>query len=411
MRETALPDDQVTNHSQQGPRSNGHRLSADDVLLGADSDLTPLISIVIPTLNEEQGIGECIERVILALVELQEYGEIIVSDSSTDQTPAIAHEMGAIVVTPDEPGYGYAYRYAFEHAWGEYLVMGDADTTYDFEQIPRLLAPVRSGDADMCMGSRLDGEIKPGAMPKLHQYLGNPLLTIFLNAFYDAGVSDSHSGFRVFTRDALDTMGLRTNGMEFASEMIMEAGAHDLEIAEVPIVYHPREGEANLNSFRDGWRHVRFMLLNAPTLLFTGPGVGLAGIGVLLMLVCLSGLSPGSLSFGIHTMVAGAMLTLVGAQVASLGLFAGLTSDPIRRPADPITSFITDWVNLEHGVTAGLALFGIGVAHTALSVGEWVSTGFTQLPALPLNIAALTAVVLGVQLVFSSFFFSAVADR
>jgi hypothetical protein len=260
------------------------------------------------------------------------------------------------------------------------------------------------------MGSRLEGEIKPDAMPPLHQYVGNPLLTKFLNAFYDAGVSDSHSGFRVFTREALETMDLETDGMEFASEMIMEAGASDLKIAEVPIVYHERVGEANLDSFRDGWRHVRFMLLNAPGYLFTGPGVGLAGLGVLMMVLCLSGLSLGGVSFGIHTMVAGSMATLVGAQVASLGLFARLVSDPIRRASDPISSLITERIKLEHGATAGLLLFCVGGVYTGAAAWQWITSGFVELPVLMSNIAALTATVLGVQMVFSSFFFSAVAD-
>jgi len=184
-----------------------------------------------PTLNEEEGIRECIEWVETAVESLDIPTELIISDSSTDRTPEIAREMGAIVLSPDQPGYGYAYRYAFERTRGRYIVMGDADTTYDFKQIPRLLTHLQGEDADMVLGSRLEGEIKSGAMPALHQYIGNPALTTFLNIFYDAGVSDAHSGFRIFTRDAYETMELETTGMEFASEMIMEAGAKDLDIA------------------------------------------------------------------------------------------------------------------------------------------------------------------------------------
>nr|WP_276411620.1 glycosyltransferase family 2 protein [Halomicroarcula sp. XH51] len=218
-------------------------------LVTPQSDAEPEMSVVMPTLNEEEGIVECVRRIRTAIEALEIYTEIVVSDSSTDRTPTIARSLGARVVTPDQYGYGYAYRYAFDRTRGEYIVMGDADTTYDFESIPRLLEPVRNGDADICMGSRLKGTIEKGSMPTLHKHIGNPLLTKFLNSFYGAGVSDAHSGFRVFSREALETLDLRSNGMEFASEMIMEAGAKGLEIAEVPIVYHEREGEETLESF------------------------------------------------------------------------------------------------------------------------------------------------------------------
>jgi len=379
-------------------------------LVQADSETEPVISIVIPTLNEEEGIGECIERVQNALDELDLPGEVIISDSSTDRTPEIARKMGAIVVEPDKPGYGYAYQYAFEHARGEYIVIGDADTTYDFEEIPRLLEPVRNGEADMCMGSRLEGEIRDGAMPPLHEHIGNPLLTKFLNVFYDAGVSDAHSGFRVFRRDVLDELDLKTTGMEFASEMIMEAGARDLTIAERPIVYHEREGEATLDSFQDGWRHVRFMLLNAPGYLFSVPGMVMMGLGVLLMGLSLSGIPIGSTSFGPHSMVGGSLLTLVGAQIAAFGVFATVSSDPIRAPTDPVTNWMVKQVRLEHGATAGLLVFSGGVVYVAAMCARWVASGFTQLPLLLADIAAMTAVVLGIQIVFSAFFMSAVAE-
>lgn len=347
-----------------------------------------------------------VERVPL-LVALVEH---LVGDSSTDRTPEIARRHGAIVVEPDEPGYGYAYRYAFERVRGEYVVIGDADTTYDFEQIPRLLEPVRSGDADICMGSRLDGEIKSGAMPPLHQYIGNPLLTKFLNTFYGAGVSDAHSGFRVFSRDALETLEVDSDGMEFASELIMDAGARGLVIEERPIVYHEREGEATLDSFRDGWRHVRFMLVNAPGYLFSLPGLAMMGLGGLLMTLCLAGVSLGATSFGLHTMVGGSLLTLTGAQIAAFAVFATVTSDPIQAPSDPVTDWIVGRVQLEHGATAGLLVFGVGAAYVVLMGVRWVASGFTMLPVLMINIAAMTAVVLGVQLVFSSFFLSSVAE-
>ena len=193
--------------------------TATEFIVSPDSDTRPVISVVMPTMNEKQGIETCIEQIEDAVVELQVPTEIIVSDNSDDQTPDIARECGAIVVESDTEGYGYAYRHGFEHARGEYIVMGDADTTYDFSQIPVLLEHLRVQEADIVIGSRFEGEIIPGAMPPLHQYVGNPVLTRFLNIFYDTNVTDAHSGFRVFRRDILDDLNLRTSGMEFASEM------------------------------------------------------------------------------------------------------------------------------------------------------------------------------------------------
>ncbi|PGF17139.1 glycosyl transferase [Natrinema sp. CBA1119] len=383
-------------------------LEGDELLLGRDSEQQPTISVVMPTLNEEDGVAECIRRAKTAITTLGLPAEIILSDSSTDRTPEIGREMGAIIYEPDQPGYGYAYRYAFDRARGDYIVMGDADTTYDFEQIPRLLAHLRDEDADMVMGSRLEGEIKPGAMPSLHQHVGNPLLTKFLNAFYGAGVSDAHSGFRIFTKEAYETMELETTGMEFASEMIMEAGAKDLHIVETPIVYHEREGEETLESFRDGWRHVRFMLVNAPGYLFSAPGLLLGVVGLVVMGATFSGVSVGGVNFGIHSMIAGSLLTIVGYQIGTLGVFASVASDPIRKPEDPITERLTESLSLEHGATVGLAVFGVGSAYALSLLYQWMNNGFATLEFTMGSLIAFTAIVIGLQTVFSSFFLSAV---
>jgi hypothetical protein len=334
-----------------------------------------------------------------------------VSDSSSDRTPEIAREEGAVVVTPDEPGYGYAYRYAFERTRGAYIAMGDADTTYDFEELPKLYDHVAHGDADIAMGSRLEGEIKDGAMPPLHQYVGNPLLTTFLNVFYDTGISDAHSGMRVFSRQALATMDLSTDGMEFASEMVMEAGARDLTVVEEPITYHEREGEATLDSFRDGWRHVRFMLVNAPGYLFAIPGIAMTLVGALIIGLSAVGVGVGQTSFGVHSMLFGSLGTLAGMQVVSLAAFATVAADPIRAPDDPVTNAIVNHVTLERGATVGLLVLAVGVGFGLTLVGRWAASGFTRLPFVINDVLVLTAVVLGLQLVFNSFFLSAVADR
>ncbi|EMA58393.1 glycosyltransferase family 2 protein [Halorubrum lipolyticum] len=384
------------------------RGSADDLLVGPDSETTPRLSVVMPTLNEEEGIETCISWIRTAIEELQIPTEIVVSDSSTDQTPQIAREMGAVVVEPDGTGYGYAYRYAFERARGDYIAMGDADTTYDFTQIPRLLDHLEETGADMVMGSRLDGEIRDGAMPTLHQHIGNPLLTRFLNTFYRAGVSDAHSGFRVFTREAYEAMDLETTGMEFASEMIMDAGARDLEIEEVPIVYHEREGEETLDSFRDGWRHVRFMLVNAPAYLFSIPGLLLTLFGALVMGIGHTGTPINGVGLGINSMIAGSLFTILGIQVGSLGVFASVASDPIKSPSDSVTNWITEHATLERGATIGLLVFTGGAVYATWLVVQWTLSGFGAVPFTPSALIAFTSVVIGVQLVFSSFFLSAV---
>ena len=382
--------------------------SADELLLDEHSEQIPTLSVVMPTLNEEDGIAECITRIKNALEELQIYGEIIVSDDSTDRTPEIAREMGARVVEPDGKGYGYAYLYAFERARGDFIAMGDADTTYDFEELPKLYRLVESGTVDMAMGSRLGGTILEGAMPPLHQYVGNPLLTRFLNAFYGAGVSDAHSGMRVLTRDAYEQMELKTTGMEFASEMIMEAGARNLTIKEIPITYHPRQGEATLDSFEDGWRHVKFMLTNAPGYLFSAPGLVLMLAGLMAMFVSFFGLSVAGRTFGLNSMIAGSLFTLVGLQVACFGALATIAGNPIRKAQDPITKLLTTRLKLEHGAIVGLVVFAIGSVYMSTVAVRWLVDGFAAVPVAKSNVLGLTAIVLGIQLVFTSFLLGAI---
>ena len=215
-----------------------------------------------PTLNEEQGIERCIGQIKRAVVKLGVTAEILISDSSSDNTPNLAREMGAIVVRPDDLGYGYAYRYAFERVRGKYIVIGDADTTYDFEELTDLFKCMMRTNADLVLGNRFGGDIKSGAMPLLHRYIGNPVLTKLLNGLYGTDVGDAHCGFRVIRRESLEELNLETDGMEFASEMIMKAGVNGLTIKEVPITYRRRKGDATLNSFRDGWRHAKFLVLD-----------------------------------------------------------------------------------------------------------------------------------------------------
>jgi hypothetical protein len=384
--------------------------TSDGVLLSQDSEQQPTLSIVMPTLNEEQGIETCIRKAKRALHDLGISGEVIVSDSSTDRTPQIAREMGAIVVEPDKTGYGYAYRYGFESARGEYIAMGDADATYDFEELPKLLDLIEDG-ADIAIGNRLGGELKPGSMPKLHQYIGNPLLTWFLNVFYDAGVSDAHSGMRVLTRDALDQLRLESDGMEFASEMIMSASVAGLDIREVPITYHERIGEATLDSFHDGWRHVRFMLTNAPGYLFSGSGFALILVGMTILGLTFTNALSAWVELGARTVIVGCLFTLVGVQVVYLGVFATIAGDPIQDTASVWNGWVRQHLKLEHGILIGTIIFLLGTGYAVASLYQWVQSGFTSLPFLISDIVAFTAIVLGVQTIFQSFFLSLIGSQ
>jgi hypothetical protein len=363
-----------------------------------------------PTLNEEEGVSTCIEQIKRAIAELGVPTEIIISDSSDDRTPDIARREGAIVVEPDEMGYGYAYRYAFERARGEYIAMGDADVTYDFESLPKLLRPITDGNADIVLGSRLNGTIERGAMPLLHKYVGNPLLTWFLNAFYDADVSDAHSGFRVFTRDALNRLDLSSDGMEFASEMLMKASTNGLTIEEVPIVYHRRKGDATLHSFRDGWRHVRFMLVNAPRHIFSLPGTALVLVGLLSLILSLSSVGFGPYSPGVLTTIASGLTLITGFQFWCLAVFSATANTGIRTPSDKLTQLVKDHVRLEHGMSLGVGLSALGLAYLCSVLFVWATAGYTVLPPLKATVVAFVSVVLGMQIMSSSFFLSALGS-
>lgn len=394
-------------NSDEGPK--GPYLG-DHLLLPPDSDTIPVLSFVLPTLNEEEGIGACIVSIKDALATLGVTGEIIVCDSSTDRTPQIARNEGAIVVTPDTGGYGYAYRYGFQIARGDYIIMGDADTTYDFSEVPNLLEPIINDEADIVLGSRFEGDIEPGAMPSLHRFVGNPLLTKFLNIFYDADVTDAHSGFRVFKREVLDELNLHSDGMEFASEMVMQAATMDLRIEEVPIIYHERAGEETLDSFRDGWRHVKFMLTNAPGYIFTIPCIGFLIMGVGVMGASLFSAELANIVFRNYTMIAGSLLTILGYQVGSLAVFSSVAADPVRKPTDPITKWIRTTLHLEHGVLLGLILFSAGTIAAASMIVELINSGPATAPPLTWSLLSFTVIVLGVQTIFYSLFFSMLAQ-
>ena len=296
----------------------------------------PVVSVVIPCLNEEENIERCVAAALDARCATPASPARSSSPTTPPRTarPSSPLAAGARVVHEPRRGYGSAYLAGFAAARGRYIVMGDADLTYDFDEIPRFVEQLDDG-AELVMGDRMDN-IHPGAMPWLHRYVGNPVLTGVLNVFFRTGVSDAHCGMRALRRDVLPRLDLRTTGMEFASEMVIRASKEKLDIREFPIEYHPRGGESKLSSFRDGWRHLRFLLVHSPTHLFMLPGARHAARSA-----C-SSRSSSLLQidvFGrewdLHTMVAGALLMIVGTQVVALGLCAHTYGTYFMNEKDP----------------------------------------------------------------------------
>lgn len=273
------------------------------------------VSVVMPCLNEEATIGICIEKALKALDTLGVSGEVVIRDNgSTDRSIEIARAYGdrVVIVHEAERGYGSAYLKGFETARGRHILMGDSDDTYDLSELNRFLETLREG-YDLVIGNRFKGHILPGAMTWSHRYIGNPVLSGILNLFFRTGIGDAHCGMRAFTRSAYERMHLQTTGMEFASEMIINASKAGLRMTEIPITYYPRRTRSKLNSLSDGWRHLRFMLLYSPTWLFLFPGSILFGLGILILLLLLPGpfLIAGH-AYDIHFMVLGSMLALLG---------------------------------------------------------------------------------------------------
>src|SRR4051812_41733336 len=292
------------------------------------------VSVVIPCLNEEENIVECVTRARHALEEHGLPGEVIVADNDSDDRSAqLAADAGARVVHEPRRGYGSAYMAGFGAARGKYIVMGDADLTYDFRDIPRFLEQLEQG-ADLVMGDRMDN-IQPGAMPWLHRYVGNPVLSGVLNLFFKTGIRDAHCGMRGLRRDILPQLDLRTPGMEFASEMVIRASKEGLDIREFPIHYHPRGGESKLSSFRDGWRHLRFLLVHSPTHLFVIPGALLAFVGLIIAMAVVAQIQVFGRDWQLHSMVGGALLMIVGTQVLALGLCAHAYGTYFMGEKDP----------------------------------------------------------------------------
>ena len=376
----------------------------------AEDRSVPLVSVVIPCLNEAENIEECVTAAREALQRMQVAGEVVVADNdSEDDSARLAEQAGARVVVEHRRGYGSAYLAGFAASRGRYIVMADADLTYDFDDIPRFVAALEEG-AEMAIGDRMDN-IQPGAMPWLHRYVGNPLLTGLLNFLFRTGINDAHCGMRAVRREALERLDLRTTGMEFASEMVIRASKENLRIAEFPIEYHPRGGESKLSSFRDGWRHLRFLLVHSPTHLFILPGAVLAGVGSLITVLIGSGLDLFGRSWGIHALIGSALLMIVGTQVVGLGLCAHAYGTYFMGERDPWFDRMRARLRLEHGLLLGGAFMLVGAVMGGIILATWISHGFGSLADERMAIIGASLMIVGIQIFFSSFLLSILGLR
>lgn len=371
------------------------------------------VTVVMPCLNEARTLPGCINEALSAIRAAGIDGEVVIADNgSTDGSQEIATRAGARVVAVTAKGYGNALRGGIAAARGRFLVMGDADGSYDFSHLPRFLAALRNG-ADLVMGNRFLGGVQPGAMPWKNRYVGNPLLSFIGRLFFRTGIGDFHCGLRAFSAEAYRKMDLRTTGMEFASEMIIKAVTLGLRVEEVPTVLRPdgRDRAPHLRPWRDGWRHLRFMLLFSPRWLFFYPGLVLMATGLAVGGVLLRGpLQLGAITLDVHTLLFASVGVLVGFQAVSFAVLSKFFAVRFGlRRADPVFNRWVRYLSLEAGLIAGgvLVALGLGLWGGALSI--WGDRGFGALqPTQTLRwaIPGTLALALGCQLVLTSFLLS-----
>jgi len=376
------------------------------------------VSVVMPCLNEAETLETCIVKARRALQEVNISGEVVIADNgSSDGSVEIAERLGARIVNIRAKGYGNALMGGIAAARGKYVVMGDADDSYDFGHIPRFVERLRAG-ADLVMGNRFQGGIEPGAMPFLHKYLGNPVLSQVGKLLFKSPVGDFHCGLRGFTKVAFDRMGLQTTGMEFASEIVVKSSLLGLSIAEVPTTLSPdgRSRRPHLRTWRDGWRHLRFLLLFSPRWLFLYPGIALMFIGAVLGLWLLP--APrvvGSVTFDVHTLLYAAAFVLLGFQAIAFACFTKIFAiSEGLLPPDPQLDKMFRYVTLELGLVVGGAPSTLGLAISTYALRMWGVRHFGPLDIshmLRLVIPAVLCLILGVQTIFSSFFLSILGLR
>ncbi len=369
------------------------------------------LSIVMPCLNEAETIAVCVKKAMAFLAAEGIAGEVIIADNgSTDGSQQIANALGARIVHVPERGYGAALIGGIEAARGEYVAMGDADDSYDFGGLMPFVETLREG-ADLVMGNRFKGGIAAGAMPRLHRYLGNPVLSFLGRIFFNIPVGDFHCGLRAFRRDSIRKLGLATPGMEFASEMVVKASIERLDIREVPTTLRPdgRSRPPHLRTWRDGWRHLRFLLIYAPKWLFLYPGLALAAAGLFGILGLIPGDAHlGGVELGIHTMIFAAMAVLMGSQLIGLsvmarryGVIAGMW------PESGLMRRVRNWFTVERACIIGGLMLTAGIAGATTATALWASTGFGGMdPAalMRLTIPSMLLGCIGLQVVVTAFF-------
>jgi glycosyltransferase involved in cell wall biosynthesis len=376
------------------------------------------LSVVMPCLNEVDTLATCIKKAQLALCEDNIAGEIVVADNgSTDGSQRVAEQLGARLITVGERGYGNALMAGIAAAHGQYIIMGDADDSYDFTSLVPFVSKLREG-YDLVMGNRFQGGIKAGAMPALHKYFGNPVLTGIGRLFFGSPCKDFHCGLRGFSKEAMMKLDLQMTGMEFASEMVVKATLHNLKITEVPTTLYPdgRSRPPHLRSWRDGWRHLRFLLLFSPRWLFLYPGALLMLIGLATGLWLLPGPRLiGSVTLDVHTLLYSATAVFIGFQAVLFAVFTKIFAiNAGLLPADPRLNALFHIFTLEKGLFVGGALTALGLIASAYTLSDWSTRSFGPLEVmwtLRIIIPAVLALILGCQVILSSFFLSVLGMR
>jgi Glycosyl transferase family 2 len=368
------------------------------------------LTVLMPCLNEAETLATCIRKAHAFLRESGIAGEVIIADNgSTDGSRQIANAMGARLVGVEQRGYGAALIGGIAAARGRYVIMGDADDSYDFAALQPFVQALREG-GELVMGNRFQGGIQPGAMPALHRYLGNPVLSFLGRRLFNSRIGDFHCGLRGFSRDAIRGLGLSAPGMEFASEMVVKAVLHGLDVRQVPTSLAPdgRSRAPHLRTWRDGWRHLRFLLTHAPRFLFVYPGVALGGAGLAgVALLATGDADLGGVQLGITTELFAAMAVLLGAQLLGFGVLARLYGVANRLwPASLAVHRFRRLFSVERGCIGGGLLALLGLAGIVALFAGWSRAGFGPMDPthqIRLAVPAMLATVLGLQLVFTSF--------
>jgi|TARA_B100001971_G_C18199108_1_gene543409 glycosyltransferase involved in cell wall biosynthesis len=366
----------------------------------------PELSIILPCRNEEQALPLCLKEIKEVIKSNQIQAEIIVSDSSSDNSPEIAKNTNEIIlIKHDKKGYGNAYLEAFKIVKGKYIFMADADLTYDFNYIPEFLNELKKGN-DFIIGNRFTKNMEKNSMPLTHKYIGNPILSFTLRLLFNTKIKDSHCGMRAIKKQALDKLNLQTTGMEFASEMIIKALKNNLKIKEIPISYKKRLGISKLNPISDSWRHFRFMLLYSPLFLFFIPGFILFLIGVNTFILIYTGkLQILGIQLYIHPLFLSSLITITGYQLIIFSIFAK-TYAITHLNEKPIFKNVYKFLTLEKAILLGTTLTLLGLFIYISIFYNWINTNLGNLNQIKNSILALTLTIIGIQTIFSSFILS-----